>query len=359
MNTIQITPEIRIQQNENSRAKSYDFSSISFGNNPTDHLFICNYQNGAWGDARIEPFDNLTLSPLALGLHYGQTVFEGFKAYRRSDGNLSIFRLDKHAARMNKSLDRMCMPPIPASLFEQAVLKLVELEQAWVPNLPETSLYLRPFVIATEPRIGVKVSEEYLFLIVCLPMGAYYSKNLTVKVETEFVRAAQGGTGEAKCGGNYGAAFYPTQEAMKQGYDQVLWTDAVHHEFIEESGTMNCMFVIDGTIITPALSGSILDGVTRDSLLQLASDLGIPCEERPISYKELEAAFESGRTVEAFGVGTAAVISPIEKIDIQGKSYHPLVGEKSLYYRLKQHLNDIRTGLLPDTHGWNTVINLK
>lgn len=341
-----------------SRLAEYDFNHIVFGANPTDHLFIAEYKKGEWGNARIEPFMNLSISPLSLCLHYGQTVFEGFKAYRLADRNINIFRPYKHHARFNKSLERMCMPSIPESLFMEAVHTLVRLEQQWVPGGQDNSLYLRPFVIATEPRLGVKVSEEYLFLIVCMPMGSYYSANLKVKVETEFVRAVEGGTGAAKCGGNYGAAFYPAQKANAQGFDQVLWTDGKNHEFIEESGTMNVMFVIDEVLITPPLSGSILDGVTRDSLITIAKDAGVQVEERKISYKELEAAFRAGKKVEAFGVGTAAVISPIEQIDIHGTSYQTDVSEKAVLYSLKHTLQNIRKGLAEDKYAWNYLIQV-
>jgi branched-chain amino acid aminotransferase len=227
-----------------------------------------------------------------------------------------------------------------------------------VPDRPDASLYLRPFVIATEPRLGVKVSDEYTFGIVAMPMANYYDTNLKVKVETEFVRAVEGGTGAAKCGGNYGAAFYPTQKAKEQGFDQVLWTDGKHNEYIEESGTMNVVFIIDGALITPPLSGSILDGITRDSIITLAKDAGIKIEERKISYKELEAAFQSGKKIEAFGVGTAAVISPIEMIGINENKYYPDVSEHAILYRLKAQLQNIRKGVDKDKYSWNYIIRI-
>ncbi len=353
MNTVNSIP---ITRTASSRLDQFDPANISFGKNPTDHVFLAEYKDGAWHNARIEPFSNLVLSPLALCLHYGQTVFEGFKAYRMTNDKVSIFRPDKHHRRMNQSLERMCMPSIPQDLFMEATHSLIDLERDWVPDHPNSSLYIRPFVIATEPRLGVKVSDEYLFMIVCMPMGSYYASNLKVKVETEYVRAVEGGTGAAKCGGNYGAAFYPTQKANEQGFDQVLWTDGKHNEFIEESGTMNIVFIIDGILITPPLSGSILDGVTRDSLISLAKDAGMKVEARPISYKELEEAFRTGKRVEAFGVGTAAVVSPIELIDIQGQQYRPDVSENAQLFTLKKQLQNIRTGLANDTHSWNYIL---
>lgn len=353
---MQTTTSIPVTKTLSSKVADYDFSNIVFGTNPTDHMFICEYRDGAWQNPRIEPFSDFSISPTALCLHYGQTVFEGLKAYRMADGHINVFRPDKHYARMARSLERMCMAPIPESLFMDAVTGIVQTEREWIPAGMNDSLYLRPFVIATEPRLGVKVSDEYIFSIVCMPMGSYYNGNVKVKVETEFVRAVEGGTGSAKCGGNYGAAFYPAQKAKEQGFDQVLWTDGKYNEFIEESGTMNVMFIIDGTLVTPPLSGSILDGVTRDSLLTLARSAGIQVEERKISYKELEEAFRLGKKVEAFGVGTAAVISPIELIDISGKSYYPDVSPAAALHQLKKKLQDVRRGLAPDIYGWNYIL---
>lgn len=352
-----ITSSLPITRVQHSKASGYDFDHIVFGTQPTDHIFMAEYKDGEWQQARIEPFRDLTLNPMALCLHYGQTVFEGLKAYRQQDGAINIFRPYKHHARLNKSLERMCMPAIPEALFMDAVHNLVALEEAWISGNADASLYLRPFVIATEPRLGVKISEEYLFGIIAMPMANYYNGNLKVKVETEFVRAAAGGTGAAKCGGNYGASFYPAQKAKEQGFDQVLWTDAKHNEFIEESGTMNAMFIIDGTLITPPLSDSILDGVTRDSIIALAHHAGVPVEERKVSYKELEEGFQSGKSIEAFGAGTAAVISPIEMIDIKGKQYFPVVNENAVLYSLKRQLQSIRKGTSEDIYSWNYMIS--
>ncbi|MCF8449668.1 MAG: branched-chain amino acid aminotransferase [Taibaiella sp.] len=333
-----------------------DTRSLPFGKIPTEHMFIAEYSNGKWNDARITPFQNLTLSPIALCLHYGQTVFEGMKAFVMEDGRINVFRIDKHHLRFTKSLERMCMPPVPKQLFIDAIHNLVKLDSDWVPKDEDGSLYIRPFMIATEERIGVKIAEEYLFMIVCSPAFKYYTKPLNVKVETEYVRAAEGGTGMAKCGGNYGGAFYPTNKAQQEGFDQVLWTDAKTHELIEESGTMNAMFFIDGKLVTPALSGSILDGVTRDSLIIIAREKGIVVEERQLSYKELVAAFESGKQVEAFGAGTAAVVAPIATITIEGTKYTCYTEDDANMYRLREWLLEIRKGIVPDTHNWNYII---
>lgn len=333
-----------------------DTKSVPFGKVPTEHMFIAEYKHGEWQHAQVVPLHDLTLSPLSLCLHYGQTVFEGMKAFAMKDGRINIFRIDKHYDRFCKSLHRMCMPAVPRDLFTEGIKKLVGLDSDWVPRDEDGSLYIRPFMIATEDRIGVKVSDEYLFMIVCSPAFQYYSKPLRVKVETTFVRAAAGGTGAAKCGGNYGGAFYPTQMAREAGYDQVLWTDSKHHEFIEESGTMNAMFYIDGTLITPQLSGSILDGVTRDSLLTLARAKGMRVEERHISYHELIEALESGKHVEAFGAGTAAVIAPIEIIAIGNKEYKCYIAPDAAMYQLQKELLDIRKGDVPDNYHWNNLI---
>jgi branched-chain amino acid aminotransferase len=346
--TISISPQ--------AERKVKDTKSIPFGVQPTEHMFISRYKDGTWQDSRIVPFSDLTLSPFTIGLHYGQTVFEGMKAFLMQDRRVSIFRPERHYERFLKSLNRMCMPEVPKGLFMEALHQLVQLDSEWVPEEEDGSLYLRPFMIASEERIGVKVSDEYLFMIVCTPAWQYYTQPLKVKVETQYVRAADGGTGAAKCGGNYGGAFYPAKQARDAGYDQVLWTDARHHEFIEESGTMNMMFVMDNTLITPPLSGTILDGVTRDSLLTIAAGMGIEIKERSVSYREIQSELEYGKRVEAFGAGTAAVIAPIAFIAIGNKEYRCYTGEDALMYKLQKALLDIRRGICPDDLNWNYII---
>lgn len=334
-----------------------DTKSLPFGKIPTEHMFICEYRDGNWHDPRIVPFHDLTLSPMALCLHYGQTVFEGMKAYIMDDGKTNIFRMYKHHERFNRSLARMCMPSVPKDLFVQAINFLIKTDADWIPREDDGSLYIRPFMIATENRIGVKISDEYLFIVVCSPTFQYYDHALKVKVETDFVRASEGGTGEAKCGGNYGASFFPAQKAKEEGFDQILWTESKNHEFIEESGTMNAMFFVDNVLVTPPLGGSILAGVTRDSILTLAREKGMKVEERAISYKELVRAFEDGKRVEAFGAGTAAVIAPIESIAIEGKVHACYVGADATMYQLKQDLYKIRKGKAEDKHGWNYIVD--
>jgi branched-chain amino acid aminotransferase len=346
--TISILPQEKKTLNVNK--------SAPFGVLPTDHMFLSEYHDSNWNNPRIIPFSKITMSPLALCLHYGQTVFEGMKAFYMADGRINIFRPEKHYERFNKSLQRMCMPEVPNGLFMEALHQFVQMEKDWIPNDEDGSLYLRPFMIASEERLGVKVSDDYLFFIVGTPVHQYYTKPLKIKVETTYTRAADGGTGFAKCGGNYGASFYPSQLAKEKGFDQVVWTDSKHHEFIEESGTMNLMFFIDGVLITPPLSGTILDGVTRDSLLTLAHDLNFNVQIRPISINELKEALKEGKKVEAFGAGTAAVVAPVEMISIYDKDYPCYVETDAKMFALKNALNRIRKGLDKDAHNWNYIL---
>lgn len=349
--------EIPVTKTKRSRIRDVNFRKLEFGKHIADHMFMADWDGSEWRDAKIIPYGKLSLSPAILGLHYGQTVFEGLKAFRMIDGRISIFRLDKHCERMNKSLERMCMPLIPEELFISAVHKLIEVDKQWVPKEEDASLYIRPLIFATEERLGVKVSEQYKFIILTSPVGPYYPKPLRVKVETEYVRAAEGGTGYAKCGGNYGGAFYASVLAKKQGFDQVLWTDSREHKYFDEAGTMNILFMFDGTLVTPPLSSAILDGVTRASILELARDMSVPVEERKVSVSEVKEALKKGLLEEAFGAGTAAVVAPIKSISIYGKDYDlPAWDEHSFMMRVKNLLAEIRTGRQPDLHGWNYIV---
>lgn len=345
---MQIKPQSAVDQ--------FDFEQFQFGVKATDHILVARYKDGGWQSATIQPFEQLSISPLAMCLHYGQTVFEGLKAYKQVNGELSVFRLDRHYERMNQSLLRMAMPAVPEKLFKEGILKLVEVEKEWISEREGYSLYIRPFMIATEERLGVSISNEYLFMVVCTPMAAYYARPLKVKVERRYTRAAMGGVGAAKNGGNYAAAYYPANLAQQEGFDQVIWTDAASHNYVEESGTMNLMFIVDGKLLTPSTGETILAGVTRDSLLQIARDLGWPVEERPISLDELKEAFDAGKRVEAFGVGTAAVIAPFETIHMDGRDYHPCTGDDANMYLLKQRLTALRTGLEEDIYNWSTLV---
>lgn len=351
-------PPIIIQPTTQSKMSEVDFEHLEFGRYISDHMLMSKYSASQWNNTSILPFGPLFMSPSMLALHYGQAVFEGMKAFRRADGKVAIFRIEKHYQRFLRTLERMSMPAVPEAIFCEGLCRLVEFDHNWVPKSEGSALYLRPFMFASEERFGVKIADEYLFIIFTGPVGPYYAKPLNVKVETHFSRAAKGGTGYAKCAGNYGGAFYPTQMAREEGYDQVIWTDPQHHQTIEESGTMNLMFVIDGKVVTPPTSDSILDGVTRDSILTLAPELGYEVEVRPVSIDEMAAALSEGRLTEAFGAGTAAVVSPIQSIGIEGRNYQlPAWDESSFMMKVKERLRQIRMGLIEDTHGWITVVN--
>lgn len=338
-----------------SRLPQTDLTVPEFGKIPTDHMFIAEYKNGAWQDGKIMPFGNLSLSPFTLALHYAQSVFEGMKAFW-SNEKAMVFRPEAHYDRLTSTMQRMCMPTIPREFFLEAVSAFAALEKNWIPKVEGGALYMRPFVFASEARVGVKIADEYIFLIVACPSVPMYTQPLSVKVETVFTRAADGGTGDAKCAGNYGAVFYPTQQAKKEGFDQVIWTDAKTHNYIEESGTMNVMMVKNGVLTTPPTSGTILKGITRDSLLTIARDMAIPVEERKISVQELEDGLSDGSITEVFGTGTAAVVIPINKIGIDGKGFD-ITGSFETMGRLNKKLTEIRNGSEPDVYGWNIFVN--
>ncbi|MES2849404.1 MAG: branched-chain amino acid aminotransferase [Bacteroidota bacterium] len=354
---MELTADIPVRKNPYSKLNEVDFNNLEFGKHVSDHMLVCDYANGSWKTAQVVPYSNLSLSPTTLALHYGQTVFEGMKAFTMKDGSINIFRMEKHYDRFVRSLDRMCMAVPPKEIFTEGLMKLIEVDKAWVPTKNGEALYIRPFMYASEAKFGVKISDEYRFIIFTGPVPSLYANPIKVKVETNFVRAAKGGTGFAKCGGNYGGAYYPTKLAREQGYDQLLWTDAKENKFIEESGMMNAMFVINGKLVTPPLSDSILDGVTRDSLLTLANDLKISIEERPVSIHELETAFKNKTITEAFGAGTAAVVAPIQIIHINGIDHTlPVYNNESLHNKLKDELELIRTGVAADVHEWNCIV---
>lgn len=339
-----------------SRISTVNFEQLEFGKYISDHMLVCDYTDGQWQTPRVIPFSDITLSPASLALHYGQSVFEGMKAFSLPDGKINLFRPKKHYERFMRSLDRMCMPAMTEDIFIRGLEELLKIDREWIPSSPGSALYIRPFMFASEGRFGVKVADEYRYIVFTGPVGPAFSKPLKLKVETRFSRAARGGTGFAKCSGNYGGAFYPTMMARKEGFDQVIWTDAATHSTIEESGMMNIILVMDGILVTPPLSDSILDGITRDTLLTLAKDLDIPVVERPVSIQELEQAFKDRTISEAFGAGTAAVVSPVETIHINGNDYSLPSDLDAIMFRLKEKLEDIRTGKAQDTHQWNHII---
>ncbi|MBT1705511.1 branched-chain amino acid aminotransferase [Chryseosolibacter indicus] len=355
-----LTSEFAVERVKKSRVAEVDFNNLEFGRHISDHMVVVDYENGQWGSPSIVPFGEMKFSPAMLSLHYGQAVFEGMKAFHTKDGSINIFRPHKHLDRFNKSLHRMCMPSVPEELWLSSLKRLIEIDKEWVPKTEGASLYIRPFMFATESRLGVKVSDTFKFVILTSPVGPYQAKPYRLKVENKYVRTAEGGTGFAKCAGNYGGAFYPTQIAREEGFDQILWTDSKEHKYIDEVGMMNVMFVLNGKLVTPQLSTAILDGITRDSILTLAKEMaGFSVEERKVSIDEIEQGFIKGTLTEAFGTGTAAVVAPISVIHINGTDYQiPSAGPTSFQLQVKQKLHNIRMGLEPDTHEWNYLVKV-
>ena len=347
------TLDIQVNKTTASKLSAIDFDNLSFGKTFSDHMFVADYKEGAWHDLRIVPFQDLSISPANATLHYAQSIFEGLKAHKGPSGDILLFRPDANAQRMIKSAERMCMPPVPEELFLEAIDALVEVDKGWVPGKAGTSLYIRPFQFADDPFIGVRPSETYKFMVITGPVGGYYSEPVKVKIEKEFTRAAKGGVGAAKTAGNYAASLYPARQAQQQGYHQLIWTDGKTHEFIEESGTMNIMFVIGDTLITPPTSDSILPGITRDSALTLAKDWGLAVEERPVKVDEIISAIEKDTLADAFGIGTAATISHIRTIGYEGTDYElPAVETRSISNRILDTLTNIKLGEIADPYGW-------
>jgi branched-chain amino acid aminotransferase len=351
------TSTINTTRTAQSRISELDFDNIEFGKIFADHMFMVDYVDGQWQQPQILPYGDLSLSPATSALHYGQAVFEGMKAYKNEAGEVQLFRPLDNARRLNLSADRMCMPTLPEELFMQGLTELLQLDKDWVPPTTGTALYIRPFMFGTDEFVGVRPSAKYRFIIFCCPVGAYYSNPLRVKIETDYVRSVEGGAGFAKAAGNYGASMMPSKLAQDQGYQQLIWTDGKEHKYLEESGTMNLMFVIDGKIVTPGLSTSILAGITRDSVLQLARDWGMTVEERKVSIDEILEAHAAGKLEEAFGCGTAATIAQIVTIGYEGKDYDlPAVENRKFSNKVATELDKIKNGEAADAHGWMVKI---
>ena len=345
--------KIEIEKVKNSKFSQTDFKNLEFGATYSDHMLVVDYQNKQWSAPKIVPFRNLSMSPATSILHYGQSIFEGMKAYRGDNNDILIFRPEAHSKRMNASAKRLCMPEIPDEIFLEGLVELLKLDQQWIPSLEGCSLYIRPMMYASDEFIGVRPSNSYKFIIFTSPVSGYYKGTVKVKVETEFVRAAEGGIGFAKSGGNYAASLYPAKLAAEKGYQQLLWTDSKEHKYFEESGTMNVMFQINDTIITPPLSSSILAGITRDSILTLAKDMGMKVEERRISIDEIITAHQNGTLKDAFGTGTAATITHIAAIHYNGKDLElPDPAKRELSNKLNKSLIDIKHGHAEDKHKW-------
>ena len=345
--------DIKIEKTAHSRVSENDVNNVPFGKCFSDHMFIAEYADGKWGKASITPYQDMPMSYAMSALHYGQAIFEGMKAYKSESGEVSIFRPIDNFNRMNKSAIRMAMPEVPEEIFMGGLLELLKLDAAWVPTSDTGSLYIRPFLIATDEAIGVKPSDTYKFVIITCPAGKYYSEPIKVLIETNYIRAVQGGVGFVKAAGNYGRSLYPTKLAQQKGYQQVIWTDGATHSFLEESGTMNLMFVIGDTVVTPALSDTILDGITRRSVLALARDWGMKVEERKISIQEIVDAYAKGEIKEAFGVGTAATIAQIMGIGYQDNYMElPAVADRKFSNKVDETLRNIRKGKIEDKMGW-------
>jgi branched-chain amino acid aminotransferase len=337
----------------NSRLPGTDLTNIKFGRVFSDHMFTMEYEEGAWKDPRIEPFADLEMSPASSVLHYGQSIFEGLKAYRMADGGIAMFRPKSNIARMNRSAHRMCMPQLPEDIFMDALTELVRVDSGWLPEGDDSSLYIRPFMIAADEYIGIKPSDTYKFMIFTCPVRGYYSEPVRVKIELEYSRAFPGGTGYAKCAGNYAAALYPAKKAQDTGIHQLIWTDATEHKYIEESGTMNVFFRIDGTLVTPETGNTVLEGITRDSIIQLAHKEGISLEIRKVGVDEVVDAARSGRLQEAFGAGTAATIAHIDSIAVEDEVFKlPPLETREVANQLGNLLDDIRRGRVKDEFGW-------
>lgn len=319
-------------------------------------MLVANFEDGAWQSVRIVPYGDLTLNPATSALHYGQAIFEGIKAYKFADGRVSIFRPDKNLERFNKSARRLEMPEVPEEIFMDGLKKLIDLDRDWVPPTAGASLYIRPFMFGTEAALGVHPSASYKFIIITGPVGTYYNKPLRVKVETEYTRAAEGGVGFSKNAGNYALSLYPTRLAQQEGYDQLIWTDAREHKYVEEAGTANLIFKVGDTLITPSAE-TILHGVTRRSIIELARHWGYQAEERRVTVKELLDGIEDGSVTEAFAAGTAATLTPISEIGYQGKNYTlPDPSKRVFSNKVVDYLNDLRYGKIEDPFGWNLVI---
>jgi branched-chain amino acid aminotransferase len=344
---------INVTKVETSKLKEMTLENLPFGRYFTDHMLEADYEDGEWKNIEIKPYQPLLMEPSTAALHYGQAIFEGIKAYKNEAGEAFIFRPFDNFRRFNISAERMCMPTVPEEIFIEGMRMLIELDQNWIPSLPDHSLYIRPFMFSSDPVVGVKPSETYKFMIILSPTGPYYAAPMKIYVEEKYTRAAPGGVGFSKNAGNYGASMLPTALAKKQGYDQVLWTDAFEHKYLQEVGTMNVFFIIGNTAVTPSLEdGTILAGVTRDSAIVMLNEMGLHVEERKITIDELMDAHKSGQLREVFGTGTAAVISMIK--ELRYKDYTMLfdTDKSTVAVEVKARLTAIRDGKAEDTHGW-------
>ena len=348
----QHTEKISIEKAKTSKIDTVDFNNLDFGRLFTDHMFVCDYEDGKWQTPKVIPYQAMSYEPSARVFHYGQAVFEGMKAYKGDDGKVFLFRPKENFDRINKSSNRLAMPSFPENYFFEGLEALLNLDSDWIKPGVGNSLYLRPFVIATEPAISASPANNYRFMIICSPAQSYYNSPVRVLIAEEYSRSADGGVGFAKAAGNYAAQFYPTSLAQEKGFQQIIWTDASTHSFLEEAGTMNVFFRVGDTLITAPTSDRILDGITRKSMLQLAEDLGITCEVRRVTVDEIKAAAKEGSLKEIFGTGTAAVISIISAFEHKGELFEIPEIEDSYAKLFKKTLLDIQHNLSEDKHGW-------
>ena len=347
---------IRVEPTQQSRLSQVDFDNLKFGQIMSDHMLVAEYNNGKWEDVSIVPYGDISMSPSMSAIHYGQSIFEGIKGYKFEDGTVSIFRPDKNWERFNKSASRLQMPEVPEEIFIGGLKKLLDIDRDWIPSKEGTSLYIRPFMFATESALGVHPSISYKFIIITCPVGAYYSKPISLKVETHYTRAAEGGVGFSKNAGNYALSLYPTQLANDEGYDQIMWTDALEHKYIEEAGTANLIFRIGDKIITPH-GDTILHGVTRRTIMELAEKWGYVAEQRKVSVQELIDGIKAGTVSEAFAAGTAATITHIDRIGYEGQDFTlPPVEGREFSNKVLEYLNQLRYGKIEDPFGWNFIV---
>lgn len=352
--------QLRIERALSSRWSEVDWANLGFGGVHADHMFTLDYRDGAWRDPRILPYGPLRLAPGVASLHYGQTVFEGLKAFRGADGAIRLFRPDANARRLAESCRRLCIPELPEGWFEAGIEALVGVDHAWIPSGPGESLYIRPLLIGTEEHLDVRPSREFKFIVMTAPARTYFrqgGEGVALQVQEHYTRAAPGGMGFAKTAGNYAASLLPGQQSLAAGYDQALWLDGVEHRYIEEVGQMNIFFRFRDRVITPPLRGTILPGVTRDSILTLLAEQGVECQQRPLPIDELIEGIESGELLEAFGAGTASVVIPVGRIGYRDRDYRIGHGEAGeLTAGLFRQLTAIQYGTAPDTHGWTRQV---
>lgn len=348
------TINISISKRENSKIDDVDFNNLKFGYTKTDHMFIAEFKDGEWKNFEIKPYGNFEISPACLGLHYGQSIFEGMKAFRNVHNEVCMFRPEKNIERLQKSAERLAMEPVPTEVFMEGLRSLIDIDRDWVHDGEDMSLYIRPYQFGDEPNIGVHSSQSYKFVIFACPVGKYYAKDVNVFVTDNYIRAARGGAGFAKAAGNYAPTLLPAQLCKEIDYDQILWTQEINGtKFVQEIGTMNFMVRIGDTLITPMLDGTILDGVTRDSIITLAKEKGIKVEERMLSVDELFTAAEEGKIKDAFGCGTAAVITQIKGIGRKDEHIElPNVADREWSNYFYNELLNIRKGQTEDRHGW-------